>query len=160
MKKVTLNSEQINIKHGFTILIFAEGTVLGPRTIIEFLNIGKYVPIKHAINKIAKWSEQGANIIYLTSRSKREEVDEVRMILLNNGFLGSYLYYREKDEEYKDIAEAIIPNILIEDNCRSIGGKRHLTITHVDKSIKSRIRSIVIEEIKGVDHLSDAISEL
>jgi hypothetical protein len=160
MKKVTLNTEQISKKGNITILLFTEGTVLGPKTLLEFLNVGKYVPIKHAVNKITKWNEQGANIIYLTSRKDLKEVNQVKKILLNNRFPGSHLYFREEGEEYNDIAEAIIPDILIEDNCRSIGGKRHMTITKVDKSIKPRIRSIVVEEFKGIDHLSDVISEL
>ena len=84
MKKLILNSKQLRIKYDITILLFTEGTVLGPRTILEFLNVGKYVPIKSAVKKITKWNEQGANIIYLTSRKDPKEVSEVKNILLEN----------------------------------------------------------------------------
>lgn len=87
------------------------------------------------MGKLSKWNEQGAEIIYLTSRKRPEEVNDVAKILLENGFPGAYLYYREKDEEFSDIAELLIPDVLIEDDCRSIGGKRQMTITNVKYEI-------------------------
>jgi hypothetical protein len=160
MGKVILNSGPLRKDQNTTILIFTEGTVLGPRTLLDFPNVSKYVPIKQAVGKLIKWSEQGAEILYLTSRRRPEEVNDVAMILQENGFPGTSLYYREKDEEYKDIAERLIPDILIEDDCRSIGGKNQMTITKVKKEIKMRIRSVVVEEFGGIDHLPDDISEL
>ncbi len=53
----------------------------------------------------------------------------------------------------KDLVEKIHPNILIEDNCKSIGGEKHCCITNVSKDIKKTIKSIIVEEFKGIDSI-------
>lgn len=63
-------------------------------------------------------------------------------------------------KNYKDVAEQILPDILIEDDCESIGGKNEMTITHVDAKIKEKIHSIAIKEFSGIDHLPDEVTKL
>ena len=53
-----------------------------------------------------------------------------------------------------------MPNILIEDDCESIGGDKEMTITHIKLGIKQRIKSVVIKEFGGIDNLPDNINEL
>lgn len=57
-------------------------------------------------------------------------------------------------------AERIIPNILIEDNCESIGGRDEMTITHIKTEIKKKIKSISVKEFGGIDHIPDNIAAL
>jgi hypothetical protein len=76
------------------------------------------------------------------------------------GFAGTELYYRSKGEKYKDIVERIQPNVLIEDNCKSIGGAWQMCITEVTPLIKEKIVSIVIGEFKGIDDLPRNVSAL
>lgn len=71
-----------------------------------------------------------------------------------------YLRHSQKSEEYKDIAERIIPDILIEDDCESIGGAKEMTITNVIPKIKKKIKSIVVKEFAGIDDLPDDLSKL
>ncbi len=63
-------------------------------------------------------------------------------------------------ETYKDIAERVIPDILIEDDCESIGGEKEMTITFVKPEIKQKIKSIIVKEFSGIDHLPDKLQEL
>jgi hypothetical protein len=70
------------------------------------------------------------------------------------------LQYREGKEEYKDIAERIMPDVLIEDDCESIGGEKEMTITHVSPDKKAEIKSIPLKEFGGIDHLPDNLTEL
>jgi hypothetical protein len=142
------------------ILIFTEGTILGPRHWWEFFNDREYVPINLCYEKISRWSAQGAQIAYLTSRRKPADVAAVGLILRKANLPGSALYYRSKGEEYHHIAEQLVPDVLIEDDCRSIGGKRHWTITYVDPLIKRRIHSIIVREFGGIDDLPDTLSDL
>jgi len=51
-----------------------------------------------------------------------------------------------------------MPDIIIEDDCESIGGKYEMTYTHIKPELKKRIKSIVVEEFGGIDHLPDNIS--
>lgn len=142
------------------IMIFTEGTVLGHKRIIDMFSHKKYHPIKNCVEKIKKWEEQGAHIVYLTSTRKMNSVKSIQNILLSHGFPGSFLYYRTRNDKYRDIAEALMPNILIEDNCKSIGGAWQMVITYVNQEIKNKIHSIVVEEFHGIDSLPDNLTDL
>lgn len=142
------------------ILIFTEGTILGPKRWWEWFNDKGYIPIGQSVNKVRDWERQGAKIAYLTSRKKLAEVVAIREILRKEQFSGQYLFYRDDNEQYRDIAEQVIPDILIEDDCRSIGGRWQMTITYVKDEIKSRIHSIVVREFIGIDNLPDDLQKL
>ena len=116
-----------------------------------------YVPIGNAVNKLQNWKNDGAEILYLTSRRKPDEIQQIQSVLKKFLFPSGQLLFRHKDEEYKDVAERIIPDVLIEDNCESIGGKVEMTITYVKPEVKKNIKSIPIKEFGGIDHLPDKI---
>jgi hypothetical protein len=143
-----------------TIMLFTEGTVLGPENILGLYSHAHYVPVGGCVGKIRSWSEQGAEIIYITSRKSEKQVGTIPALLEKYGFPGTRLYYRKPREKYKDVVERIMPDILIEDDCRSIGGKWQMCITHVEPEMKSKIKSIVVKEFKGIDHLPDDLHEL
>lgn len=119
-----------------------------------------YVPIGNAINKLQYWRKYGAEIFYLTSRRKPEEIKQIRNVLTKFKFPEGQFLFRQKNEEYKDIVEKIIPDILIEDNCESIGGEKEMAITHVMSKIKKKIKSIIIKEFRGIDILPDNLKDL
>ena len=123
-------------------------------------DFASYVPVGNSVQKIKTWKEQNAEILYLTSRTKAEEIADVRGVLTAHKFSEGELLFRKEGEEYKDVAERVVPDILIEDDCESIGGMDELTITHVKPEIKEKIKSIIVKEFGGIDHLSDMVSEL
>ena len=116
-----------------------------------------YVPVGNAVKKLQNWKKNSTEIFYLTSRRIPEEIKQIRNVLKRFRFPRGHLLSRKKDEEYKDVAKRIIPDILIEDDCESIGGIDKMTITHVNPKIKERIKSIVIKEFSGIDNLPDRI---
>ena len=135
------------------ILIFTEGTIIGPRNLFQHFNHASYVPIGTSSEKTFDWYKQGADIIYLTSRKRKIQVVTIADILGRNNFAPGILISREGNEMYKDIVESVKPDILIEDDCRSIGGKWQMCITYVKPEIKRKIKSIVVKEFQGIDHL-------
>jgi hypothetical protein len=142
------------------ILIFTEGTILGPKHWWEFFNDKLYIPIGQCVEKISGWERQGARIAYLTSRRKPAEIAAIREILQKENFPGSHLFFRSEDEEYHDVAEKVIPDVLIEDDCRSIGGNWQMTIIYVIPEIKQVIHSIVVQEFGGIDQLPYDLPDL
>lgn len=58
------------------------------------------------------------------------------------------------------VAENLVPDILIEDDCESIGGEKEMTYPNIKDELKNKIKSIVVKEFKGIDHLPDDIEEL
>ena len=158
------------------ILIFTEGTILMHKSAIghsreEIVNqveneqesvhdYRSYVPVGNAVKKLHNWKDDNAEILYLTSRRKPEEIEQINNILKQHNFPDGKLLFRRKDEEYKDVVGRVFPNVLIEDNCESIGGIDEMVITHVKPEIKKKIISIPIKEFGGIDHLPDKISTL
>jgi hypothetical protein len=140
MKKIILNIEP---KTGPTIMVFAEGTILKPKSRLSLYNHNTYIPIGNAVNIIASWQQQGANIIYCTSRRKKQ-AEKIAGLLKKHGFKGTILVAREQKESYKDIVEILQPDILIEDDCRSIDGAWQMCITKVNPEIKENIVSMIV----------------
>lgn len=142
-----------------TIMIFTEGTIIMHSSLLDLYDYSKYQPIGSCIEKINSWKAQDANIVYCTSRKERQ-VSIIADILKKHGFCGTRLYYRDDNQTYSQIVEQVKPNVLIEDNCKSIGGKSQMCITHVSDEIKQQIRSIAVDEFKGIDYLPTKISDL
>lgn len=141
------------------IMIFAEGTILKPKSVMGQCDLKTYIPIGNSIDLIKGWQQQGAEIIYCTSRRK-QQVREMADLLAQYGFPGTKLYYRSVKQQYKDVVEEALPNILIEDNCRSIGGSQQMCICNVQPQIKDSIKSVPVEEFKGIDHLPRNFSDI
>ncbi len=119
-----------------------------------------YMPIGNAVEKLNYWKQQGIEIIYLSSHESEIDVKKDKSVLKKFNFPEGHVLYRKNGETYKDIAERIIPDILIEDDCESIGGEKEMTITFVKPEIKQKIKSILVKEFQGIDHLSNDIDFL
>ncbi len=158
------------------ILVFTEGTLLthnAGRTLSreeivkqvqaqfpEIHDFANYIPVGKAANKLNRWKSQGTKISYLTSRRKTNEINDIQNVLDKYGFPKGELYFRKENEEYKDVAERILPDILIEDDCESIGGEAEMTYPHINPDIKAKIKSVIIEEFGGIDGLPPDIHAL
>ena len=132
-----------------------------------------YIPVGNASTKLKKWVEQGAQISYLTAltEDKRARGDEIvgkvglkvdREILNRYGFPKGEVYHRQRGENYQDVVERMdpLPDIIIEDDCESIGGEKEMTCPHLRPELKTKIKSIVVKEFGGIDYLSDQLSQL
>jgi len=158
------------------ILIFLHGTTIMHRSAVghsreeivkqvaerdeSVHDYASYVPVGNAVGKLKTWQKQGAEILYLSSHETIEDVEKDKFVLKKYGFPDGQVFFRQNGEQYKNVAEKIIPDILIEDDCESIGGKDEMTITHVKPELKKKIKSIVVKEFSGIDHLPDKISAL
>ena len=109
-------------------------------------NYAEYVPIGKAVKKIKKWQKQNVEIVYLTSRRTDQQINDIHAVLQKYNFPDGALEYRKNEEEYKNVVERVMPDILIEDDCESIGGEKEMICPHT---------SIVVQEFKGIDHLPD-----
>ena len=168
----------VNCLRAMRILIFTEGTILTHRDWIGLprerivklvksreglLGVDHFaasVPIGNCVRKIEAWKRQGATILYLTSRRTPEEVRTIRRILTKYNFPQGELLFRNAGEEYKDVAERTLPDIIVEDDCESIGGEEEMTYPRIKEELKTRIKSVVVKEFGGIDHLPDDVSDL
>ncbi|WP_088225566.1 hypothetical protein [Desulfosporosinus sp. FKB] len=76
-------------------MIFAEGTILKPKSLFSLYNHRTYVPIGNVVSLIETWYQQNAKIMFCTSR-RGKQAEEIASLLKNYGFAGSKLYFREK----------------------------------------------------------------
>ena len=119
-----------------------------------------YIPAGNAVEKLKSWQSQGAEILYLSSHEAAEDVEKDKIVLEKYLFPKGQVFYRQNGESYKNIAERIIPDVLVEDDCESIGGEKEMTITFVRPEIKQKIKSIVVKEFSGIDNLPDDLNIL
>lgn len=141
------------------ILVFTEGTVIMHSALID--DFKSYIPNGNAVRKLQAWKNQGAEIYYLTSRTVLNEINDIRFVLKKYNFPDSaHLFFRTEGKEYKDVAELIMPDIFIEDDCASIGGAVEMTYPHIRQELQKKIKSIVIKEFGGIDHLPENTLEL
>jgi len=154
-------------------MIFTEGTLTMPSIgmnvsskervkqvqdgLPEVDNFETYIPVGNAVNKLKAWQKQGLEICYLTSRKLPEEVAMVRKTLKKYDFPDGEVFFRNSNEQYKDVAERVLPDILIEDDCESIGGEIEMTYPHISPELKKKIKSITVREFGGIDHLPDKL---
>ena len=76
--------------------------------------------------------------MYLSSHETAEDVEKDKFVLEKYDFPKGQVFYRQNGESYKDIAEKIIPYVLIEDDCESIGGEKEMKyIDLANKRIES-----------------------
>jgi hypothetical protein len=149
------------------ILIFTEGTILmhssaqhvsREERVEQVLNeessvrdYENYIPISQASYKLKTWEKAGAEIYYITSRTG-DQVDKILNVLKKHDFPNpENLAYRISGEDFKDVVNRIQPDVLIEDDCESIGGKLEM----ISPTLSNIIRTIITKEFEGIDKLSD-----
>jgi hypothetical protein len=118
-----------------------------------------YVPAEAVVQKLRRWQEQGAEILYLSSRRSADEVAADRSVLERHGFPPGRLLFRRADESYADVVARAAPDVLIEDDCESIGAAE-MTYPQLSPEARSRIRSIVVPEFGGFADLPDSLQDL
>lgn len=127
-------------------------------SVIDFRS---YIPNNKVVDKLISWKNQGAEIYYLTSRTTPEQIADIQYVLNKYNFPDQQsLIYRKKEEEYRDVAEKLLPDILIEDDCESIGGEVEMTYPHIKPTLKYLIKSIIVPEFGGLGHLPNNLAEL
>jgi hypothetical protein len=103
-----------------------------------------YVPIGDAVANLWLWDAQGAEIAHLSSRRTDEDL----------------VYRRHAWETYGDVVGRVEPDVLIEDDCESIGGEMEVTYPQIPSELRRHITSIVVPEFGGISHLPRALDEL
>ena len=119
-----------------------------------------YVPVGGAADKTAAWVGQGAELHYLSSHETAEAVDLDLLVLRRFEFPPAPLHYRKPGETYGQIAAALLPAVIIEDDCESIGGAAQMVISALTAGQRRSAGSLVVEEFGGIDHLPSDLEAL
>ena len=82
-----------------------------------------YVPIGLAATKLHRWERQGAKVIYLSSHTSWDDVQKDFAVLRKHDFPLADIAYRCGNKQYGDVADELGPDLVVEDDCESIGGE-------------------------------------
>lgn len=143
------------------ILVFLHGTTIMHKDAKSIREYETYIPVGNAVKKLQTWKKQGAEISYLSSHENVKDVEKDKSVLKKYNFPFGRIYHRKDGESYGDVVEKIkpLPDIIIEDDCESIG-KEEMTWPQLKPELKKKIKSIVVKECGGIDHLPDNTSQL
>ena len=120
---------------------------------------GAYVPVGDVVAKLRRWDEQGAEIAYLSSHRNQDDVGKDAQVLRAHGFPTGPILARRPGESYGDVVEREVPDVLIEDDCESIGDAE-VAHPQIRPELRARITSIIVPEFGGIDHLPDSLQAL
>ncbi len=123
-------------------------------------DFASYVPIGDAVTKLGLWRDQGAEIVYLSSHRRPNDIAMDESVLQRFGFPPGRIVARANGEDYGDVATRVDPDVIVEDDCESIGGTIEMTFPRLRSELRDRITSIVVREFGGIDHLPDDASVL
>ncbi|NIN68913.1 MAG: hypothetical protein GTO63_30340, partial [Anaerolineae bacterium] len=82
----------------------------GEDSVRDFSN---YIPVGNAPQKLWRWQDQGAEIVYLSSHLSPADVETDRLVLRRHRFPPGAVHFRQNKESYADVAERILPDLLI-----------------------------------------------
>jgi len=119
-----------------------------------------YVPVDGVVTKLERWRQQGAQIDYLSSHRNPDDVAKDAFVLRKHGFPPGRILAREEGESYGDVAGREVPDILIEDDCESLDGADEITYPQIRAEVRARVKSIIVPEFGGIDHLPDSLEAL
>src|SRR5262249_3611841 len=124
------------------------------------LDYSAYVPIGDAPMKLRTWRALGGDILYLSSHRRPERVAADQAVLSRYGFPAGPLLFRAGDETYADVAARTAPDVLIEDDCESIGGAAQMVFACAPTEPETAVTAIVVREFGGIDALPDDLAAL
>jgi hypothetical protein len=158
---------------GVRILLFLHGTAImhaaavgvprrervrqSARRVPSVADFGSYVPTEAAVEKAVGWHWRGARICYLSSHRTPADVDTDRMVLRAHGFPDGPVFSRAAGETYADVARRARADVVVEDDCESIGGATQMTASGLPPEA---IHCVVVPEFGGLAHLPDDPAEL
>ena len=153
------------------ILVFLQGTILIESNVVGDTRedtvrrsreraekrgpLGELIPIGQSPAKVTSWRNHGAEICYVTASRKAANVRRSEEALRRWSFPEGILLSRKNGESYADIAVGTKPDIIVEDDCESIGGTKEMIHPNLPESMKQSIASVVVREFEGVDSLPD-----
>jgi len=138
----------------------AERVCQSRRRDASVLDFAAYVPAENAVIKVQAWQRRGADICYLSSHTSPADVAIDGAVLATHGFPPGPVFFRRDGESYADVARRAGADVVVEDDCESIGGSRQTTASGVAHSPGRAVGCVIVPEFGGLTHLPDDPQEL
>ena len=121
-------------------------------------DFASYVPTEGTVARLAGWAASGAEIAYLSSHRRTVDVAADEVVLRAHGFPPGPVLHRRPGESYADVAARAGADVVVEDDCESIGGAREMVVP--DPARAPGLRAVMVPEFGGLAHLPDSPASL
>jgi len=118
------------------------------------LDYASYVPTEAAVAKVLAWQRHGAQICYLSSHRAAADVQLDSQVLATGGFPSGDVFFRGQDETYAGVTRRAGADVLVEDDCESIGGHRRTTASELARTTGHAVRGLA----KASESLPDLVN--
>jgi hypothetical protein len=119
-----------------------------------------YVPAPCAVERLRSWAADGWEIAYLSSHRRPEDVAADERVLQAHDFPAGPVLFRRAGQSYGDAAATFVPDVVVEDDCESIGGEAEMVFTQLPSGLRARVRFIVVPEFAGLCELPTRLGAL
>jgi hypothetical protein len=124
------------------------------------LDIASYVPAPGTAEKLAAWDRHGAILIYLSSHRRPDDIRVDESVIRRHGFPAGSVHGRQEGEDYGPLVERLGLDVLVEDDCESIGGAAQTCAAQLSPAGRQSVRCIILPEFSGLAGLPDNPAEL
>jgi len=130
-------------------------------SVLDFasLDFASYVPTDRAVEKLNSWARHGAQIEYLSSHRTREDVAIDEQVLASHGFPIGPVHWRADAESYEEIVRRVGPDLVVEDDCESIGGAGQTVASKLGGE-QGAVPCCIVPEFGGLGHLPNDPADL
>lgn len=123
-------------------------------------DFASYIPTPGTKEKLAAWNRHGATLVYLSSHRRPEHIRADESVIRRNGLPAGPVHGRSEGEEYGALVERLRLDVLVEDDCESIGGAAQTCAAQLSLAGRRSVRCVVLPEFSGLAGLPDNPAEL
>ena len=123
-------------------------------------DFASYIPTPGTAQKLAAWERHGATIVYLSSHRRRDGIRADKSVIRRYGFPPGPVHGRQEGEGYGPIVARLGLDVLVEDDCESIGGAAQTCAAQASSAGRQSVRFVVLPEFSGLTGLPDDPAEL
>jgi hypothetical protein len=123
-------------------------------------DFASYIPTPGTAQKLAAWQRHGAAIVYLSSHRRRDGIRADTTVIRRYGFPPGPVHGRQEGEDYGPLVTRLGLDVLVEDDCESIGGAAQTCTAQLGSAGRQSVRCVVLPEFSGLTRLPDDPAEL
>ncbi len=123
-------------------------------------DFASYVPTPGTAEKLAAWERHGAILIYLSSHRRQDDIRADESVIRRHGFPAVPVHGRQEGEDYGPLVDRLGLDVLVEDDCESIGGAAQTCAAQMSPAGRQSVRCVVLPEFSGLADLPSNPAEL
>jgi len=123
-------------------------------------DFASYLPTPGTTDKLAAWARRGAILIYLSSHRRQNDIRADESVIRRHRFPPGPVHGRQEGEDYGPLVDRLGLDVLVEDDCESIGGAAQTCAAQLSPAGRQSVRCVVLPEFSGLAGLPDNPAEL